>query len=1571
MSGSNKFSRGAGRGLNRMGPPPLGRGMVPLRRGQPPGKEKGRPDDSSKGRGLAMKGNSTGIGSAGGTQGEDFQLESCREQGALPLYAMAIRLTPGMLETLKRVEELGETTTMKFGVNNSGHVIKVGEEEFRFSSAPEPGELCDIYEEQRRGEDGNGLLVEAGAVWRKLSVIRTLSATDKATVKARSVEAERQQKSRKAIILDHSNSLMNNKAATAGDANGRRLPVTAKPKKEPPQKKRKIGVPVIPPLSAVKTRPTPPMIEKAPLAAPTSKVGKTTSVSSPPDGPPISSRPPPSQGALMPPFKPKSVVAEEVGGAAKTVSISHKDKLSSPALATGGETAPVAKTAGVVNMSELRNCLITLLVDNPKGMTIKAVEKALGEAMPNVRPDKKQIEKVIKAIASYHAPGKYMLKEGVEKGAFAKPSPGSGSSPDTPPVDSPPLGDMPALMENAPEAQQEIAGSGEDSTVASRQDLKRNDGTSRNSTLPVRGGESAVTRAIRRAGEMVRGNAEKLLSGLDKSRTAVESSGHKLDDSSRKDSTEGPEIGDADHVSIGGDESPVVGSPDIKNEGKFNGLEVEHDGQDPQSLGSPHLLGVDNKKENSDGSDSSSSSSSSSGSGSDSDSESASGSRSGSGSDTDSDGSSSSASEEENMDEDVDIISDDEDKASVDVVPETSKQKSKSKEIRTSLERQESRVQKQAFRGKKQKQKGSDTGMTPHESEDADIGDGGEVGEISQFVDQEAAEKGAKGSNSEEEVDVVSSDEDAPSPSKRRMSSPMESGERNDNAIDADFELHSNFPSMEEVKGGQGSLHAAVPARSGSESDHSIEEYETRAETSGVRGARVKAIGDQKDDVLERKMEGVDNVVSLRSKGLGGIKGEETPHSVERESKTDVAGIAPTLKGFDMADGQMMSREHFVPGGVPLRSDNQQKSLLGTPPMLRDGQHREGPVKAKAVESKRKGFSKNVETGEIQEKAVTAHRGPQRFRKMMEPPGRTAKFSDVSLKTPGEGETNAKAADGFSKPSEEPSLMGKGPESRETSTVDRPVKSSRDGDILERHDVHRKRNKEAGLLAKPGKASEANSDKNSNLVGKPGRDAKQAKKLVEKLDGLKRAEPSERAVTGSEFGDKVPKDTEIQRRLPRDGETWRKSPKIIESGSRIGSDNEVHSARLKDLQKPDCEQSEAAKTKVSRMNSDLELGELRDIVAGEELRPKDSLRQDALKSREGSDLLPRQPQSKAHVSPEKDKPRNTGKLGDVKKRPPADLKKQQLAKESQKADISGPSRDTVRPALSGQKFGAGLDDKLDVGNNRVGEAPKTFGDHNEKHTEGRNGKRLADDSGNHELGRPFKRTVFEQSQAATSVGRGEPDAAPKISALDIGKSNLADGGNQLPATNNKSMGDNGPVLGPKSKGQEVMDKDVVDKRGFGFDGKQKTTAGLLGPGTKNDAQSNGKRRSNQPRDAQSREFFALYEKRAPELKGPILQYDQYLEYCKEYNEKYPVYARLNTVLESDREDFENFSRDITLAKAAEDKNKLELIYGKVRKDFIQCSKRFKRMQKTFLILHDELKVIKQRCKEYADKLAQG
>ena len=58
-------------------------------------------------------------------------------------------------------------------------VIQVGHEKFMFSSAPEPGSLCDIYEGEQIIGSSRQVLTEAGSVWRKLSVLGTLNATEK------------------------------------------------------------------------------------------------------------------------------------------------------------------------------------------------------------------------------------------------------------------------------------------------------------------------------------------------------------------------------------------------------------------------------------------------------------------------------------------------------------------------------------------------------------------------------------------------------------------------------------------------------------------------------------------------------------------------------------------------------------------------------------------------------------------------------------------------------------------------------------------------------------------------------------------------------------------------------------------------------------------------------------------------------------------------------------------------------------------------------------------------------------------------------------------------------------------------------------------------------------------------------------------------------------------------------------------------------------------------------------------------------------------------------------------------
>ncbi|CAK9197740.1 unnamed protein product [Sphagnum troendelagicum] len=410
MSGS-KLGKGGGRGTGRMvvaPPPPLGRGMaMPMRRQVMGPKQKG----TGMGKGRLGSAGGSGLAFVAPSQEESFQVLSL-DQGRAP-FAMAIRLTPEVLEDLKRAEAEDVKCEMKFGITPSGHVIKVGSEEYKFSSAPEPGDLCDIYEEQQHGEDGNGVLKEAGSVWRKLSVLRILNASEKDRVKNRSKEAERQQKSRKAIILDPTHSLLKNQGGASGDVNGRRVPV--KPKKELPKKMQK--APTSSPVVSV-TKPKPVMTTASLLGA--ARVAKAASVASPELPPPIQ----PQTAIILPP-KGRPVVEERDSIPAPMKASNVVQNINTPSpVTTTSDTAVATKVGGVISPIELRNSLITLLTDNPKGLTIKAVEKAFGESMPHVKPERKTIEKAIKAIASYHAPGKYMLREGV---SFAKPSPGGGS----------------------------------------------------------------------------------------------------------------------------------------------------------------------------------------------------------------------------------------------------------------------------------------------------------------------------------------------------------------------------------------------------------------------------------------------------------------------------------------------------------------------------------------------------------------------------------------------------------------------------------------------------------------------------------------------------------------------------------------------------------------------------------------------------------------------------------------------------------------------------------------------------------------------------------------------------------------------------------------------------------------------------------------------------------------------------------------------------------------------------------------------------------------------------------------
>ncbi|KAH6830748.1 ribosomal protein S15A E [Perilla frutescens var. hirtella] len=333
-------------------------------------------------------------------------------------FGMAIKLAPDLVEEIKRVEAQGGTARIRFGANANGNVIHVGDKTFKFTWSREPGDLCDIYEERRSGDGGSGLLVESGGTWRKLNVERELDESTKNHVKRRSEEAERKLKSRKAIVLDHQNPSMKNqmKAFAASESNQWR---NFKNRKEPPFKKPKSET------TTVTTGGPPKSVFKPGLPTTTLSKGRLSAgspLSSQPEqlGPPTS---PVGSGDLM---KGHTVVSEFAASQnLNKVSSSEKD-VANRRNSTISEKSKYNRNIEA-KPADLRSLITSLLLEHHStGMSLKALEKAIGDAMPN---SARKIEPILKQIANYQTPGRYFLKPGMETESFKK-LPQSGSSPE-------------------------------------------------------------------------------------------------------------------------------------------------------------------------------------------------------------------------------------------------------------------------------------------------------------------------------------------------------------------------------------------------------------------------------------------------------------------------------------------------------------------------------------------------------------------------------------------------------------------------------------------------------------------------------------------------------------------------------------------------------------------------------------------------------------------------------------------------------------------------------------------------------------------------------------------------------------------------------------------------------------------------------------------------------------------------------------------------------------------------------------------------------------------------------------
>ncbi|GER53488.1 dentin sialophospho protein, partial [Striga asiatica] len=334
-------------------------------------------------------------------------------------FGMAIKLAPDLVEEIKRVEAQGGGARIKFDVNANnpnGNVIHVGDKIFRFTWSREPGDLCDIYEERQSGEDGNGLLVESGGTWRKLNVERELDESTKNHVKRRSEEAERKHKSRKAIVLDHQNPSMKNqvKALAAAESNPWR---NFKNRKEPPFKKAKLDPPLGgPPKSAYKASVPPTTLSKCKISS----------------GSPLSSQPEQHGGPASPAVSGNllkgRVDITDVAPTQNTNIISSSEK-ETPSKLPHNIIREKSKHSRNMEAkpADLKSLVISLLQENQsKGMSLKALEKAVGEVMPN---SARQIDPILKQVAVFQSPGRYLLKQGLEKESMKKPPSQSGSSP--------------------------------------------------------------------------------------------------------------------------------------------------------------------------------------------------------------------------------------------------------------------------------------------------------------------------------------------------------------------------------------------------------------------------------------------------------------------------------------------------------------------------------------------------------------------------------------------------------------------------------------------------------------------------------------------------------------------------------------------------------------------------------------------------------------------------------------------------------------------------------------------------------------------------------------------------------------------------------------------------------------------------------------------------------------------------------------------------------------------------------------------------------------------------------------
>ncbi|KAM0920828.1 hypothetical protein ACQ4PT_007251 [Festuca glaucescens] len=335
---------------------------------------------------------------------ESFTLES----NGPPAFAALIKLTPDLIDEIRRAEEAGSGARIMFNnsnLNSAEGIIDVGGKEINFTWSFEPGagELCDVYEERQSGEGENGLLTEHGSIWRKVNVPRVLDESAQNVVKMRSEEAQRASKSRKSIVLDPTNPSVKiqAKSMTAAAVEGNMRRMNWNQKKEHFKKNQAAVIPTKS-ISKVKLCITKGSISTSPAPSPEQRGSSIPSFAAGSD----------ANNEVIVPFDSKK---EE----------SSKLEKAKPNRISQGLNRRASSVSASVddNSTDLRVLLISILSENPKGMNLKALEKAVADAVPNAS---KKIESIIKNVANYQAPGRYVLKPELELEISKHDASGSG-----------------------------------------------------------------------------------------------------------------------------------------------------------------------------------------------------------------------------------------------------------------------------------------------------------------------------------------------------------------------------------------------------------------------------------------------------------------------------------------------------------------------------------------------------------------------------------------------------------------------------------------------------------------------------------------------------------------------------------------------------------------------------------------------------------------------------------------------------------------------------------------------------------------------------------------------------------------------------------------------------------------------------------------------------------------------------------------------------------------------------------------------------------------------------------------